>query len=218
MPGSGWGGAGQREGSCGLGECSSSGRWELLSAFCYFILCILLNYCCCIVVAAWPFYCRPQPNYNKRYPVFLSWTPPTALPRKCERLWTASTQKGLACIAVAQRHSPMALLAQWNTETGAAGLPCHFKLQTYPVILSRIPLAALPWKCENLRIAPTQKGLAWIADAQPHLPIVILAQANTDWGYVLALPPQTWNIASESFPDASRTQLQRCKYRGIAPT
>ena len=34
------GGSGWRKGSCGSGVCG--GRWELLSAFCCFVLCILL--------------------------------------------------------------------------------------------------------------------------------------------------------------------------------
>jgi len=51
--------------------------------------------------------------------------------------------------------------------------------------------AALLRKCERLQIARSQKGLAWKAVAQPHLPMALLAQSHRDWGCLLVLPPQT---------------------------
>jgi len=35
---------------------------------------------------------------------------------------------------------------------------------------------------------------AWKAVAQPHLPMVLLAQRHRDWGCLLVLPPQTSNV------------------------
>jgi len=34
----------------------------------------------------------------------------------------------------------------------------------------------------------SQKGLAWKAVAQPHLPMALLAQRHRDWGCFLVLP------------------------------
>jgi len=36
--------------------------------------------------------------------------------------------------------------------------------------------------------------LTWKADAQPHLPMALLAQRHRDWGCLLVLPPQTSNV------------------------
>ena len=55
------------------------------------------------------------------------------------------------------------------------------------------PPAALLRKCERLQMAGRQKGLAWKAVAQPHLPTALLAQRHRDWGCLLVLPPQTSN-------------------------
>jgi len=39
--------------------------------------------------------------------------------------------------------------------------------------------AALPSKCERLQIAGSQKGIAWTAVSQPHLPMALLTQAHS---------------------------------------
>ena len=87
----------------------------------------------------------------------------------------------------------------WNrgTETGTACLSYHLKRQTYPRdgFPCSAPPAALLRKCERLQIARSQKGLAWKAVAQPHLPIALLAQRHRDWGCLLVLSPQTSNVA-----------------------
>jgi len=71
------------------------------------------------------------------------------------------------------------------------------------------------------------RRLAWKAVAQPHLPMAVLAQALTDCGCGLALPPETSNVACGSlrsaicspgpnvrpFPESSHTQtasLESC--------
>jgi len=59
----------------------------------------------------------------------------------------------------------------------------------------RKPAAALLCECELLQIAGRQKGLAWKAVAQPHLPRALLAQSHRDWGCLLVLPPQNSNVA-----------------------
>ena len=57
----------------------------------------------------------------------------------------------------------------------------------------RAPPESLLQKCERLQIARSQKGLAWKAVAQPHLPMALLAQRHADWGCLLVLPPQISN-------------------------
>jgi len=58
-----------------------------------------------------------------------------------------------------------------------------------------MPPAALLRKRKSLQIARTQKGLAWKAVAQPHLPMALLAQRHRDRGCLLVLPPQTSYVA-----------------------
>jgi len=58
----------------------------------------------------------------------------------------------------------------------------------------RAPPAALLPKFKRLQIARSQKGLAWKAVAQPHLPLALLAQRHREWGCLLVLPPQTSNV------------------------
>ena len=62
-------------------------------------------------------------------------------------------------------------------------------------VLWREPAAALLRKCERLQIAGRQKGLAWKAVAQSHLPTALLAQRHRDWGCLLVLPPQISNVS-----------------------
>jgi len=42
-----------------------------------------------------------------------------------------------------------------------------------------------------MKIAGSQKGMAWKAVAQPDLRMALLAQSHRDWGSLLVLPPQT---------------------------
>jgi len=42
-----------------------------------------------------------------------------------------------------------------------------------------------------------EKGLAWKAVAQSHVPMALLAQRQRDWGCLLVLPLQTSNVAWE---------------------
>jgi len=48
------------------------------------------------------------------------------------------------------------------------------------LIPARLLSATLLRKCERLQIAGMQKGLAWKAVAQPHLPMALLAQRHRD--------------------------------------
>ena len=52
--------------------------------------------------------------------------------------------------------------------------------------LCQEPLAAVFRKSERLQIAGRQKGLAWKAVAQPHLPMALLAQRHREWGCLLS--------------------------------
>ena len=56
-----------------------------------------------------------------------------------------------------------------------------------------------------------QKGLAWKAVAQPPLPMALLAQRHRDWGCLLALPPQTSNVAWRSLPGASSSPAPKVR-------
>jgi len=57
------------------------------------------------------------------------------------------------------------------------------------------PVAALLRKCERLQIRGRQKGLAWKAVCQPHLPTALLAKRHRDCRCLLVLPHQTSNVA-----------------------
>jgi len=77
----------------------------------------------------------------------------------------------LACLATSNfKHSP------------GMGGPCQ------------APFAALLRKCERLQIARSQKGIAWKAFLQTHLPMALLAQMHREWGGFIVLPPQTSNV------------------------
>jgi len=96
----------------------------------------------------------------------------------------------------------LSLICPWHcshrgTETGAACLSCHLKLQKYPGNggACQTPLAALLQRCERLQIAGSQKGLSWKAVAHPHLPMARLAQSHRHWRCLLVLPPQTSIVA-----------------------
>jgi len=99
----------------------------------------------------------------------------------------------------------LSLICSWHfshrgTETGDACLSSHLKLQTCPGNiegLCQAPFTALLRKCERLQIAARQKGLAWKAVAQPHLPMALLAQSRRDWGCLLVFQPQTSNVSWE---------------------
>jgi len=90
-----------------------------------------------------------------------------------------------------------------GTETGAACSSCHLRLATQPAnrcVACQVSFAALLRKCERLQIAVSQKGLAWKALAQPHLPMALLAQRHRHWGCLLVLPHQTSNVSRGSLP------------------
>jgi len=98
-----------------------------------------------------------------------------------ESCCSASSSHGTARTQ-AQRLGLLACLATSNFERSFGGL-------------CRGLSAALLRKWERLQIARRQKELAWKAVAQPHLPMVLLAQRHKDWGCLLVLPPQTSNVA-----------------------
>jgi len=81
------------------------------------------------------------------------------------------------------------------------------------------PLAALLRRCERLQIAGSQKGLAWKAVAQPHLPMALLEQSHRHWRCLLVLQPKTANVAWE-WGGACQTPLaallRRCERLQIA--
>jgi len=85
-----------------------------------------------------------------------------------------------------------------RTEAQRLGLlACVFSLKTSNVAEGSVPSASgsRAVKCKRLQIAGSQKGLAWKAVAQPHLPVALLAQRHR--GCLLVLPPQTSIVAWE---------------------
>jgi len=141
---------------------------------------------------------------------------PAALLPKCERLQIARTQKGLAWKAAAQPHLPMALLVQMHRDW-AAFLSCHLKLQNVVLGVHACHLRqSCSQKCKRLQIARRQKGLAWKAVAQHHLPMALLAQRHIDWGCLLVLQPPTSNVDLGSVPGSSGSQAQKSKLLQIA--
>ena len=113
----------------------------------------------------------------------------------------------------------LSLICSWHfshrgAETGAACLSCHLKLQTF--LLGSVPggCGSPARKCERLQIAGRQKGLAWKAVAQPHLPMALLAQRCRDWGCLLVFPPQTSNVSWEwwwSLPGSFRSPAPKVR-------
>jgi len=109
--------------------------------------------------------------------------PSVALVRKCALLQRAGSQKVTAWKAAAQPHLPMALLAQRNRDWGCLlVLPPQNSnvFWEWGGVRASLCLAALLRKCERLQIAGSQKGLAWKAVAQPHLPMALLTQRHRD--------------------------------------
>jgi len=96
--------------------------------------------------------------------------------------------------AFAQPHLPMALLAQRHRDWGCLLVLPTSNLKYRSGGLCRGSPAVLLRKCKHLQVAGSQKDLAWIAVAQPHLPMSLLAQRHRDWGCLLVLLPQTSNI------------------------
>jgi len=92
-----------------------------------------------------------------------------------ESCWSASSAHGTA-----------------RTEAQRLGLLACFAISHFYCIFGgpcRAPATAQLPKCERLLIARSQKGLAWKAVAQPHLPMALLPQRHRDWGCLLVLPP-----------------------------
>jgi len=96
----------------------------------------------------------------------------------------------------------LSLICPWHclhrgTETGAASLSCHMKIQMLPGDGGPwlAAFAALLRKCECLQISGSKKGLAWKAVAQSHLPLALLPQRNRDWGCLLVLPRQRLKVS-----------------------
>ena len=119
-----------------------------------------------------------------------SWQPEGA---SLERCCSASSAHGTARTE-AQRLALLACLDTSNFKRSLWG-PC----QETPEALLR--------KCERLQIAGRQKGLAWKAVAQPHLPTALLAQRLRDRRCLLVLPPQTSEVA---YGVRARTLRQPC--------
>jgi len=113
---------------------------------------------------AWEWWCSCQ-------------APFTALLLKCECLHLAGSQKGLPLKAVAQPHLLMAVPAQRHRDWGCLlVLPPQSSKVTWKCWCPcQAPFASLLLKCERLQIPGSQKGLAWKAVAQPHLPMALFA-------------------------------------------
>jgi len=127
-----------------------------------------------------PFWAPPAALLLKMRTSADSWQPEGASLESC---YSASTAHGTARTE-AQRLGVLACLATSNFKRSLEiGGPFY------------APFPALLRKCEHLQIGGSQKGLAWKAVAQPHLPMALLAQRHRDWGCLLVLPTQTSNIS-----------------------
>jgi len=106
--------------------------------------------------------------------------------------WQAEGASLESCCSASSAHGTA------RTEAQRLGLlPC-LATSNFKRILwgpCREPAAALLRKWECLQIAGRQKGLAWKAVAQPHLPMALLTQRHRDCVCLLVLPPQTSNVA-----------------------
>ena len=111
------------------------------------------------------------------------WQPEGSILQSC---CSASSAHGTARTE-AQRLELLACLANANFK----------RMLGMGVFPNSLPPAALLRKCERLQIADRQKGLAWKAVAQHHLPMALLAQRHRDRGCLLVLPPPTSNAAWE---------------------
>jgi len=98
-----------------------------------------------------------------------------------------------SCCSASSAHGPARREAQ-RLGLRACLATSNFKCIPGIGVTYRAPFAALLRKCESLQIAGSQKGLAWKAVAQPHLPMALLAERHRDWGCLLVLPPQTSNV------------------------
>ena len=135
--------------------------------------------------------CSPAPKMRTSAD---SWQPEGASLESC---CSASSAHGTARIEP-QRLELLASLATSNFQRSLGmGSACQ------------TPLAALLPTCERLQIGGSQKGLAWEAVAQPHLPMTLLVQSHRDWDCLLVLPPQTSNVALE-WGVPARLRLQPC--------
>ena len=123
--------------------------------------------------------CSPAPKMRTSAD---SWQPEGASLESC---CSASSAHGTACTE-AQRLELLACLATSNLKPslGMGGA-------------SQARFAAQLRKSERLQIACSQKGLAWKAVAQPHLPMALLAQTHRDWGCLPVLPPQISKVSLE---------------------
>jgi len=108
--------------------------------------------------------------------------------------WQAEAASLESCYSASSAHGTA------RTEAQSLGLLACLATSNFKCILCgacRKPAAALLRECVRLQIAGSQKGLAWKAVAQPHLPTALLAHRHRDWGCLLVLPPQTAKAAWE---------------------
>jgi len=107
-----------------------------------------------------------------------------------------SSQRGSAslesCCSASSTHGSA------RTKAQRLGLLAYLATSNFKINFKsscRTSPAALLQNCKHLQIDRRQKELARKAVAQPHLPMVLLAQRHRDWGCLLVLPPQTCNVA-----------------------
>jgi len=95
-------------------------------------------------------------------------------------MWQAEGASLESCCSASSAHGTD------HTEAQRLGLLACLETSNFKRMLgmggvpARLRLAPLLRKCERLQIAGRQKGLAWKAVAQPHLPMALLAQRHRD--------------------------------------
>ena len=104
----------------------------------------------------------------------------------------------------------MALLAQRHREWGCL-LVLLPKIQKYPGDSCRTPFAALLRKCERLQIAHCQKGLAWKAVAQPHLPMHCSRRGTESGAACLSCQLKLQTYLRGCLPDSSSSPAPKMR-------
>ena len=113
----------------------------------------------------------------------------------------------------------LSLICPWHcshrgTETGAACLSCHLKLQTciWASVLGASGILAPKMRASADSSQAERASLD--SCCQPHLPVAGLAQRHRDWGCLLILIPENTDVDLGSVPCASVSPARKMRTSG----